>query len=68
MIIKVDVVYVGVVRIWRHLKEELAWSTDKWFRVIRNIMSFKTVMPLSKLTLSVKQYCMHCYVVFSNTF
>ena len=30
----------------RRLKEELAWATDKWLWVIRNVMLFKTVMPL----------------------
>ena len=27
-------------------KEELAWATYKWLRVISNIMLFKTVIPL----------------------
>ena len=30
----------------RILKEELAWATYKWLRVISNIMLFKTVIPL----------------------
>ena len=28
----------------RHLKEELAWATYKWFQVISNVML--TVIPL----------------------
>ena len=32
------------IRILRCLKEELAWATDKWLRVITNIMLFKTVI------------------------
>ena len=39
--------YVGV-HILRLLKEGLAWITDKWLRVISNML-FKTVIPL-KLT------------------
>ena len=39
-----SVVYVGIVCILRHLKEELAWATDIWLWVIRNIVLFKTVM------------------------
>ena len=30
----------------RNLKEELAWAKDKLFRIISNIMLFKTVIPL----------------------
>ena len=30
----------------RHLKEELAWATDKWLWIISNIMLFETVVPL----------------------
>ena len=39
--------YVGIVHISMHLKEELAWATDKWLRIISNIMLFETVIPLS---------------------
>ena len=45
-VVKVSVAYMGVC-ISRHLKEELAWATDKkWLQVISNIMLFKTVIPL----------------------
>ena len=36
--IKMDVVYVGVVHVLRHLKEELALATDEQQWVISNIM------------------------------
>ena len=32
--------------ILRHLKEQLAWATDKYLQVISNIMLFNAVMPL----------------------
>ena len=32
-------VYVGVICVSRHLKEELAWATVKWLQVISNIKS-----------------------------
>ena len=31
----------------RRLKEEQAWATDKWLKVISNIILFKTVVALS---------------------
>ena len=34
------------IHISKHLKEELAWATDKWLWVISNIMLFKIVIPL----------------------
>ena len=34
------VVYVGIVHVLRHLKEELAWATDKSFE----LLVFKTVI------------------------
>ena len=37
---KVGVADVNVC-ISSHLKEELAWASDKWLRVIRTIMLFK---------------------------
>ena len=39
------VAYVGV-NVLRYLKEDLAcqWATDKWLRIISNIMLFKTVI------------------------
>ena len=33
-VIKVGMVYVGVVHVSRYLKEELTWGTDKQLRVI----------------------------------
>ena len=44
-VIKVGVACVGVC-VSRCLKEELPWASDKWLRVISNIMLFKTVIPL----------------------
>ena len=41
-----SVIEVGVVQISRLLKEKVAWATDKWIRIISNIMLYKTVMPL----------------------
>ena len=32
----VSVVYVGV-QVWRHLKEELAWTADKWVQITCNL-------------------------------
>ena len=46
IVIKVGVLCVGVIRMSWHLKEELAWATDKWLQVNSNIMLFKTVIPL----------------------
>ena len=43
--LKVGVAYVNV-HVLRHLKEELAWATDKWLWVISNTVLFKTVTPL----------------------
>ena len=45
---KMDVVCVGVVRVQRHLKAELAWATIKQIWVISNIVLLKTVIPLRK--------------------
>ena len=42
---KAGVVCVGIIRVSRHLKEGLAWTTDKWFQVISNITLLKTVIP-----------------------
>ena len=33
------------VRVWKSLKEELAWAIDKRLRVVSNKMLFKTVIP-----------------------
>ena len=38
-------VYMGV-HVLRHLKEELAWATDKWLHIISTIVLFKTVIPV----------------------
>ena len=40
--IKVGVAYVNVCI----LREEVAWSIDKWLHVISNEVLFKTVIPL----------------------
>ena len=44
-IIKVDLAYMDI-HLSRHLKEELAWATEKWLQVINNMMLFKTAIPL----------------------
>ena len=53
-------------------KEELDWVIDKRLWVISNKMLFKTVVSLrylkNKAILNLKQYCMCCYVTFSNVF
>ena len=66
----------GVHQLHTHIeefKEELAWAIDKQLWVSSNVILLKTVMPLmrklkNKAILSLKQYCMHCYVVLSNVF
>ena len=45
--IKVGVVYIGVIHILRHLKEELAWTTDKWLWVI----SYTYITSRSRISL-----------------
>ena len=55
-VIEVDVAYVNVC-ILRHLKEELAWVIDKWFRVITNKMSVIPLRLKNKAVLNLKQYC-----------
>ena len=37
---------MGAVHILKHLKEELAWATNKWLLVISNTVLFKTVITL----------------------
>ena len=67
-------VYMCVICVSRHLKEELAWATDKQFQVIRLIktVSYNTEGLKNKAVLNLKQYCMCCYVqgyvVLSNVF
>ena len=57
------------VRVWSHLKEELAWSAGKRLQVISTIMLFKNSKTPKELTVSnLKQYCIRCYVAFSNVF
>ena len=36
-------------RVSSNLKVELAWATDKWFRVISTIMSFKNSYSTEEL-------------------
>ena len=43
--IKVGVAYVNVCKL-KHVREEVAWSIDKWLHVISNEVLFKTVIPL----------------------
>ena len=43
-VIKVGVVYVNVICIWRHLEEELDWATDKQIWVITSVMLFIVVV------------------------
>ena len=49
------------------LKEELAWAIDKQFQVISIIKYSYTAKKLkNKAILSLKQYCMRCYVALSS--
>ena len=57
-----DMTCMGVIRILIHLKEELAWTTDKQLRVISNI----TKELKNKAILNLKQYCICCYMILSN--
>ena len=41
-VIKVGVLYVGIVYVLKSLKEKLAWSTDKWLWDISNLMVIST--------------------------
>ena len=54
-------------QVLKYLKEELAWATVIQIQVIYNAMLFKTISYTTKelknkAFLSLKQYCMHCYV------
>ena len=51
---------MGVVCISMHLKEKLAWATDKQLRVINN--SYITKELKNKAVLSLKQYCMQYFI------
>ena len=53
-----------IVQVLRQLKEELAWATDKQLQVI----STAIIELKNKAVSSLKQYCMHYYVVLSNVF
>ena len=57
-----------IVHVLRHLKEELAWATNKRLRVISNIKQLTTEELKNKAVLRLTQYCMHCHVVLSNIF
>ena len=55
-----------------YIKEELAYTTDKWLWVT-TIMLFKNSYSTkgqkgTKAVLNLKQYCMHCYVALCNIF
>ena len=59
------------VRVLSHLKEELAWATDKQLQVISTLMLFRALRSYkekNEAILNLKQYCMCCYVVLSNVF
>ena len=38
--------YVYDVCVWRRLKEEIAWSIDKWFQYISKIILLRTLIAL----------------------
>ena len=38
----------GVLRVSRHLKEDLAWDKDKQFQFISSIMSFKIITHITE--------------------
>ena len=67
-VIKVGVVNMDVC-ISSHLKVELAWAVDKWFRVVNTIMLFKNSKNTKELKelaiLNLKQYCICCYVAYT---
>ena len=57
----------------RRLNEELAWVIDKQLWIISDKMLLKIVVATTKklknkAILSLRQYCVHCYVTFSNEF
>ena len=54
------VMYVGVVRILKHLKEEPAQAAGKRLHVISNIMQYITKELKRKVVSKLKQYCMCC--------
>ena len=57
------------IHVLRLIKEELVWAIHKRFHFISNTMflnCYTTKEPKNKAVFSLKQYCMHCYVVISN--
>ena len=46
-VIQVGAVYMGIVCISICIKEALAWTANKWTRVIIKIILFKAVIPLT---------------------
>ena len=62
--------YVNL-RVFGHLKDELAWAIDNWLWVTSNKMFFKTVIYTTKkkkVVINMKLYCMDCCVTFNNVF
>ena len=52
------------IHVLRHLKEELAGTTEKWFQaIILFLQSFITEELKNKAVLSFKHYCEHYYLV-----
>ena len=64
-VIKVGAVDVDI-HVSSHLKQELAWTTDKQLQVINMIMfrknSYSTKELKNKTFLNLNQHCLHCYV------
>ena len=51
----------------KHLKEQLACATDKRLILIQcSLNNYTTKKLKNKDVLTLKQHCMHCYVVLSN--
>ena len=69
-VLKVGMVDIDV-HILSHLKEELAWTVDKWLQIICYVFkNSKSTKELKKelnntVVLNLKQYCMCYYVALS---
>ena len=62
-------VYVGVIGVSRHLKEELAWATVKWLQVISNIKSnimYNVILWRTKINYSMCCVVLTKLVMYSN--
>ena len=63
-VLKVGIVHMDVSTL-ECLKEELVLDTDKWLHIVSN--TYIILLELkNKVVLSLKQFCMYCYVVLSN--